>query len=83
VFEDTVRRICRQYSIEEAGVQLDTLISALTKIEILSGTKAKRVRVASHVRTKSTHAQWAEFDISDVSATIDITQELISAQLDK
>ena len=57
VFEDTVRRICRKYNIEEAGVQLDLLISALTKIEVLTGAKAKRARVASHVRTKATHAQ--------------------------
>lgn len=83
VFEDTIRRICRNYNIEEVGVQLDLLISALTKIEVLTGAKAKRARVASHVRTKATHAQWDEFDISDVSATIDITQELISVQLDK
>lgn len=83
VFEDTVRRICRKFSIQEAGVQLDTLISALTKIEVLTSAKAKRARVASHVRTKATHAQWEEFDISDVSATIDITQELISVQLDR
>jgi hypothetical protein len=70
VFEDAVRRICRKYNIEEAGVQLDSLISALTKIEVLTGAKAKRARVASHVRTKATHAQWEEFDISDVSATM-------------
>lgn len=81
VFEDTVRRICRKYNIDEFGVQLDSLIGALTKIEVLTGVKAKRARVASHVRTKATHAQWEEFDISDVSATIDITQELISVQL--
>lgn len=83
VFEDTVRRICRKYDIEEVGVQLDSLIGSLTKIEVLTGTKAKRARVAAHVRTKATHAQWDEFDLADVSATIDITQELISVQLDK
>lgn len=83
VFEDTVRRICRKHNIEETGMQLDPLIGALTKIEILTGVKAKRARVAAHVRTKATHAQWDEFDLSDVSATIDITQELISVQLDK
>jgi len=83
VFEDTVRRICRKNDIEEAGVQLDSLIGSLTKIEVLTGTKAKRARVAAHVRTKATHAQWDEFDLADVSATVDITQELISGQLDK
>lgn len=57
---------------------LDTLISSLTKIDVITVTKAKRARVAADVRTKATHAQWNEFDISDVSATIEITQELIS-----
>ena len=83
VFEDTVRRICRKNDIEEVGVQLDSLIGSLTKIEVLTGAKAKRARVAAHVRTKATHAQWDEFDLADVSATADITQELISAHLDK
>jgi hypothetical protein len=83
VFEDTVRRICRNREIVEAGVQLDSLITSLNKIEVLTDAKAKRARVAAHVRTKATHAQWDEFDIDDVSATIAITQELISAQLDR
>lgn len=83
VFEDTVRRICRKYDIEEAGIQLDSLIGCLTKIDVLTGAKAKRARVAAHVRTKATHAQWDDFDLADVSATADITQELISAQLDR
>lgn len=83
VFEDTVRRICRNNAIEEVGVQLDSLIGSLTKIDVLTGVKAKRARVAAHVRTKATHAQWDEFDLSDVSATADITQELICAQLEK
>lgn len=83
VFEDTVRRICRKNDIVESGVQLDSLIGALTKIEVLTGAKAKRARVAAHVRTQATHAQWEEFDINDVAATIDITQELITTQLDR
>lgn len=83
VFEDTVRRICRKNHIVDAGVQLDSLIGSLTRIEVLTHAKAKRARVAAHVRTKATHAQWDEFDLADVSATADITQELISAQLDK
>jgi hypothetical protein len=83
VFEDTVRRICRNYDIAEAGVNLDSLIGALTKIGVLTGTKAKRARVAADVRSKATHAQWDDYDIGDVSATIEITQELISVQLDK
>jgi hypothetical protein len=83
VFEDTLRRVCRKHEIDDKDVKLDTLISALVKIEVLSDTKAKRARGDAHVRTKATHAQWDEFDLKDVAATIDITQELISAELDK
>lgn len=83
VFEDALRRVCRKYKIDDKDIKLDALISALVKIEVLSDTKAKRARVAAHVRTKATHAQWDEFDLKDVAATIDITQELISAELDK
>jgi hypothetical protein len=82
VFEDTLRRVCRKHDIEDKDVKLDTLISALVKIEVLSDAKAKRARVAAHVRTKATHAQWDEFDANDVAATADIAQELINAQLD-
>jgi hypothetical protein len=82
VFEDSLRRICRKHKIEEKDVQLDSLISSLVKIQVLSDVKAKRARVAAHVRTKATHAQWGEFEAQDVAATADITQELIEAQLD-
>ena len=82
VFEDTLRRVCRKHEIEEKDVKLDSLISALVKIDVISDAKAKRARVAAHVRTKATHAQWDEFDAPDVSATIEITQELVNAQFD-
>lgn len=77
VFEDTLRRVCRKHHIEERGVNLDTLISELTTANVLSPTKAKRARVAAHVRTKATHAQWDEFDTGDVRATIEFAEELI------
>ncbi len=77
VFEDALRRVCRKHSIEERGVNLDKLISDLTSANVLSQTKAKRARVAAHVRTKATHAQWDEFDTEDVRATIEFAEELI------
>ena len=83
VFEDTLRRVCRKHNIEDKDVKLDTLISALVKIDVLTDAKAKRARVAAHVRTKATHAQWDEFDASDVAATFEITHEIINAQLDQ
>lgn len=77
VFEDALRRVCRKHSIEERGVNLDKLISELSSVNVLSPTKAKRARVAAHVRTKATHAQWDEFDTQDVRATIEFAEELI------
>jgi hypothetical protein len=81
-FEDTVRRICRKHGITDKGENLEDLISALVKQGIFSATKAKRARVGAHVRTKATHAQPDEFDLSDVGSTIDIARELISQHLD-
>ena len=81
VFEDSLRRVCRKHEIVEKDRKLDDLITDLTKAEVLTATKAKRARVAAHVRTKATHAQWEEFDDSDVSTSIEFTDELISVHL--
>jgi hypothetical protein len=51
VFEDTMRRICRTLDIDEKGVPLDTLITELTKRDVLTALKAKRARVAAGLRT--------------------------------
>jgi hypothetical protein len=83
VFEDTIRRISRDNSITEKDVKLDDVISTLTKANIITQIKAKRARAAAHVRTKATHAQWDEYEIEDVKATIEFTEELINTFLDK
>jgi len=82
VFEDSLRRICRKHTVTEKDVPLDTLISELAKLDVLSATKAKRARAAAHVRTKATHAQWDEFDVKDVQSCIEFTRELIANELD-
>ncbi len=82
VFEDTVRRVCKNSGIDEAGKKLDTIISELTKAGALTGIMAKRARASAHVRTKATHAQWDEFEMGDVEATITFTNELILKKLD-
>ncbi len=82
VFEDTLRQICRKEGVPEKGEKLDGLISELTNRGELTGVKAKRARVAAHVRTKASHAQWDEFELEDVKATIEFTRELIEAKLD-
>jgi len=66
VFEDSLRRVCRKYEINDKDQNIDFLIAELVKKDIISETKAKRARAAAHVRTRATHAQWDEFDLSDV-----------------
>lgn len=82
VFEDTVRQVCRKNMIAEQDRSIDALISALANIGKISAVKAKRARVAANVRAKATHAQWDEFDIKDVRATIEFTKEIIESNLD-
>jgi len=82
VFEDTIRKICDKNTIAQKGLKLDDLISSLAKGDVISQTKAKRARAAAHIRTKATHAQWDEFALEDVKATIDFTRELITDKLD-
>lgn len=83
VFEDTLRGICRNTGIEEKDKKLDSLIDKLVKAGTLTQVKAKRARVAAHVRTKATHAQWDEFELEDVNTTINFTEELILKHLEK
>jgi polyhydroxyalkanoate synthesis regulator phasin len=83
VFEDTLRTICRNSDIDEKGEKLDFLIDQLVKSGILTQVKAKRARVAAHVRTKATHAQWDEFEIEDVNTTIEFAEELILKHLER
>jgi hypothetical protein len=82
VFEDSVRRICKNHNITEKGESLDSLISELSRAGIISPTKAKRARASAHVRTKATHAQWDEYELEDVLATITFTDELVLKKLD-
>lgn len=81
VFEDTIRKICEKNNIPQVGRKLDELISELSSKSIIPPVKAKRARVSAHVRTKATHAQWIEFELSDVKETIEFTKELIHEKL--
>lgn len=82
VFEDSLRRVCRKQQIVEKDVKLDQLISQLTNNGTFTAVKAKRARVAAHVRTKASHAQWDEFEMADVQATLAFTHEFIASHLD-
>ena len=82
VFEDSIRRICLKYQIDEADRNLEDLNNDLKRDNHITQNKAKRAKAAAGVRTKATHAQWEEFDLSDVQAAIDFTEDLIANHLD-
>lgn len=81
VFEDTIRRIAKNNDVTASD--LETIINELVKKDVITATKSKRAKVGAHVRTKATHAQWDEFDLRDVSETINFTRELIATHLDR
>jgi hypothetical protein len=82
VFEDTIRRICRDKGIAEKGEELDQLISALAKQTVITGQQTRQARTAAFVRTKATHAQWDEYDLDGVAQTITLTRALLREHLD-
>jgi len=81
VFEDTIRRICRDKGITEKGEDLDKLINALVRRAAVTGQQGKQARVGAHVRTKATHAQWDEYDLDGVAETITLTRTLLRDHL--
>jgi hypothetical protein len=81
VFEDTIRRICRDKGINERGEDLDKLISALARQTVISGQQSKQARVAAHVRGKATHAEWDGYDMEGVADTIQITRTFLREHL--
>ncbi len=82
VFEDTVRRICRdKCNIVDKDRSLEDLINDLTRRRLITGQQSKQAKVGSHVRTKATHALWDEFDIDGVIATIGITRTFLKEHL--
>jgi hypothetical protein len=82
VFEDTIRRICRDKGIDDKDQKLEYLINALTKQGVITGLQSKQAKVGSHVRTKATHARWDEFDLQSVTQTIQITKRFLQEHLD-
>lgn len=87
VFEDSARRVYRNViKLPDKGVDLEQIINALQKstppdAPTITGVEGKRAKAAADVRTQATHARWAEFNASDVRATIDFTREFIRKHL--
>jgi hypothetical protein len=81
VFEDTIRKISKKNELSEKGKSLETIIDELTKKNIFTYVKAKRIKGYSAIRNKALHAQWDDFDIRDVGELIKGTRELIETYL--
>lgn len=82
VFEDTIRRIYRdKFTDDDGGKQVETLINALARQNVITGQQSKQAKVAAHVRAKATHALWDEFDLAGVESTIQITKVFLREHL--
>jgi hypothetical protein len=82
VFEDTIRRVFREKTGEaDKGRKLEDVINLLASQDVITAQQSKQAKVAAHVRTKATHAQWGEFDLSGVEDTIKITRQLLADHL--
>jgi hypothetical protein len=81
VFEDTMRKIYADNIDKVARPELEQVIIALTKKEVITEEQAKQARVAQLVRTKATHAEWTGFTMEGVDDTIKITKALIETHL--
>jgi len=77
VFEDTIRRVYQNTIGDPVGEKVENIISALSSKGVLTGQQSKQARVASHVRTKATHANWDDFDLAGVENTIQFTRALL------
>jgi hypothetical protein len=81
VFEDTIRRICRDKNITDKDGDLEQLINALTRQNVITGQQSKQAKLAAHVRAKATHALWDEYDLDGVAAAIQLTKTLLREHL--
>ena len=76
VLEDTIKKICKKNNLP-TNLNLEPSVDELVKINILTSVKAKKVKYTASIRNKALHANWDEFDISDVGESIKCTEELI------
>lgn len=81
VLEDTIKKIARKNGIDSKGKSLESLIDELTKAEVLTPVKAKRIKSYSAVRNHALHAEWDNIDIQDVGILISGVRVLIENYL--
>jgi hypothetical protein len=81
VLEDTVKRIAIKNSVDPTGLSLEPLIDKLTKQEVVTPVKAKRLKAYSAVRNHALHAEWDKLDLKDVGSQIAGVRELLDEYL--
>ena len=63
---------------DDKGQPLEDIINTLAKQSVITGQQSKQAKVAAHVRTKATHAQWDEFNLEGVGG-YDLNYENVSS----
>ena len=81
VLEDTIKRIAQKNGLDPKGLSLDPLIDELTKGEIFTQVKSKRLKAYASVRNHALHAEWEQIDLKDVGAQISGLREVIDEYL--
>ena len=81
VFEDTIRKIAKKNLVDEAGNNLELIIDNLVKKNVFTPIKAKRIKSYSAIRNQALHAQWDEFDLSDIGQLNKGTKNIIETFL--
>lgn len=81
VLEDTVKRIAIKSGIETANLSLDPLIDNLTKLDVITQVKAKRLKAYAAIRNHALHAEWEKLDLKDIGAQISGLRELLDDHL--
>jgi len=80
VFEDTIRKIGRKFSLEFS--KLDRLIDELKKSEIITATEMKKYKYFAGIRNEAMHANWDKISLDDVEDLIRGTEKSIEKYLE-
>lgn len=81
VLEDTIKRIGAKNDVKTDGVSLEPLIDELSKRNIFTQVKAKRLKSYSAIRNHALHAEWEKLDLRDVGSQISGVRELLDEHL--
>jgi uncharacterized protein YutE (UPF0331/DUF86 family) len=81
VLEDTMKRLAKKSGISPNGMSLEPLIDELSKANVFTQVKAKRIKPFATLRNHALHAEWDQFDLRDVGLAITGVRDLLSEYL--